>query len=83
MLTVGAGLPRGLLNLAIAKGADAAELARRAGIALADLDDQDNRIPMQNYVALMRAAKEMTNDPALALHYGEGRRHGHLSIAAS
>ena len=31
MLTVGAGLPRGLVKLAVEKGADAAELARRAG----------------------------------------------------
>jgi len=80
MLTVGAGLPRGLMNLAVATGADAAKLARRAGIALTDLDDQDNRIPMPNYIALMRAAKEMTNDPALALHYGEGVDLADLSI---
>ncbi len=80
MLTVGAGLPRGLVKLAVEKGADADELARAAGIALADLDDQDNRIAMDRYIALMRAAKEMTGDPALALHYGESVDLSDLSI---
>lgn len=80
MLTVGAGLPRGLVRLAVQKGADADELARRAGIALADLEDQDNRIAMDRYIALMRAAKELTGDPALALHYGESVDLSDLSI---
>jgi AraC-like DNA-binding protein len=80
MLTVGAGLPRGLVKLAVEKGADAAELARRAGIALADLDDQDNRIAMDRYIALMRAAKDLTGDPALALHYGESVDLSDISI---
>jgi len=70
-LTVGAGLVRGLIGLAVSKGADGPELAARAGIELADLQDQDNRVPMPNYIALMRAAKDLTGDPALALHWGE------------
>ena len=70
-LTVAAGLARGLLDLAEAKGADRQGLARRAGIDPADLLDQDNRIPFARYVALMRAGKDLTGDPALALHYGE------------
>jgi AraC-like DNA-binding protein len=80
MLTVGAGLPRGLVKLAVSKGADADELARRSGIALADLEDQDNRIAMDRYIALMRAAKELTGDPALALHYGESVDLSDLSV---
>ena len=36
---------------------------------------------MPNYIALMRAAKEMTGDPAIALHYGEEVDLGELSIA--
>lgn len=80
-LTVGAGLARGLIALAVKKGANADDLARRAGIGLADLQDQDNRIAMPNYIALMRAAKELTGDPAIALHYGEEVDLGELSIA--
>jgi AraC-like DNA-binding protein len=70
-ITVGAGLPRGLIRFAASKGAGERELAKRAGIDLEDLHDQDNRVPMPNYIALMRAAKELTGDPALALHWGE------------
>lgn len=79
-LTVGAGLARGLVALAVKKGACADELARRADISLADLQDQENRVAMPNYIALMRAAKELTGDSAIALHYGEEVDLGELSI---
>jgi AraC-like DNA-binding protein len=79
-LTVAAGLVRGLIDLAVAKGADANALAARSGIDLALLDDQDIRIPFPRYVTLMRAAQELTNDPALALHYGETRDFQRISI---
>lgn len=80
-LTVGAGLARGLVAIAVKRGAHAEELARKAGVSLADLQDQDSRIAMANYIALMRAAKELTGDPAIALHYGEEVDLGDLSIA--
>ena len=70
-LTVAAGLARGLFELAVAKGADRAELALRAGFEAAELEDQDRRVPMDRYVALMRAGKELTGDGALAIDYGE------------
>src|SRR5665213_1169383 len=38
--TVGAGYARGLLELAVSKGASRRVLAERAGIELADLEDQ-------------------------------------------
>jgi AraC-like DNA-binding protein len=79
-LTVAAGLARGLMELAVAKGADQAELARRSGIDSSALADQDNRIPFSNYVALMRAGKELCNDPALALHYGESNDMSEISV---
>lgn len=69
--SVSAGYARGLLELAVEKGADGAALLRRGKIDPATLDDPDNRVPFARYVVLMRAAKAMTNDPALALHYGE------------
>lgn len=79
-LTVGAGLARGLVAIAVKKGARAEDLAERAGVSLADLLDQDNRIAMPNYIALMCAAKELTGDSAIALHYGEEVDLGELSI---
>ena len=80
-LTVGAGLPRGLVKLAVARGADARELSARSGIDFADLEDQDKRVAMSNYIALMRAAKELSGDAALALHYGEEVDLSEVSIA--
>ena len=70
-LTVAAGMARGLMDLAVAKGADRKALLQRSRIDPRDLQDHDKRIPLANYVALMRAGKELCNDPALALHFGE------------
>jgi AraC-like DNA-binding protein len=78
--TVAAGFARGLLDLAATQGAARGPLAAAAGIDPADLEDQDNRIPFAAYVALMRAAKAATGDPALALHFGEAMDIGQLSI---
>ncbi|MDP1738760.1 MAG: AraC family transcriptional regulator [Caulobacter sp.] len=79
-LTVAAGLARGLVELAVSKGADRAALLERAAITAADLQDQDNRIPFARYVALMRAGKALTADPALALHYGELNDLSEISV---
>ncbi|HEY5288828.1 MAG TPA: AraC family transcriptional regulator [Caulobacteraceae bacterium] len=79
-LTVAAGLARGLMELAVAKGASRAELATRSRIDPLDLDDQDRRIAFAAYVNLMRAAKELTGDPALALHYGETNDLAQISV---
>jgi AraC-like DNA-binding protein len=79
-LTVAAGLARGLVDLAVTKGADRHTLLERAGIAAADLRDQDTRVSFDRYVALMRAAKVLTGDPALALHYGELNDLSEISV---
>ena len=78
--TVAAGPVRGLLDFAVAKGADRGALLDASGVAVADLADQDNRIPFANYAALMRAAKALTRDPALALHFGETVDMSEMSI---
>lgn len=69
--TIAAGFARALMELAVKKDASRKALAERSGIDPEDLRDQDNRIPFAKYVALMRAGKELANDPALALHFGE------------
>jgi len=79
-LTVAAGLARGLIDLAVSKGANAPQLLERAGIAPDDLADQDTRLPFDKYVALMRAGKVLSNDPALALHYGETNDMARISV---
>ena len=69
--TVGAGFARGLLDFAVRKGADRDALLAAAGIEAGSLEDMTCRVPFRAYVALVRAAKVQTGDPALALHYGE------------
>ena len=69
--TVTAGFTRALLDLAAAKGADPTILAERSGIDPEDLQDQDNRIPLSKYLALMSASQDLCDDPALALRFGE------------
>ena len=69
--TVASGYARGLMELAVSKGASRQTLAQRSGIDPRELQDQDHRIPFAKYVALMAAGKELCHDPALALHFGE------------
>jgi AraC-like DNA-binding protein len=78
--TIAAGFARALMELAVSKGASKKTLADRSQINLEELQDQDNRIPFAKYVALMRAGKELCNDPALALHFGEAFDVAELSI---
>ncbi len=80
-LTVAAGLARGLMELAVSKGASPAELSARSGIGIRELQDLDRRIPFEKYVALMQAGKALANDPALALHYGETNDMAEISVA--
>lgn len=55
-------------------------LARRAGIDWEALENPDSRVAMNNYVALVRAAKALAGDPAFALHYGADVDLSELSI---
>jgi len=78
--TFGAGVARALFQVSVERGADPAILAARAGINIADLEDQDARLPLSRYVALMRAGKELCGDTALALHFGEAAELSELSV---
>jgi AraC-like DNA-binding protein len=68
--TVSAGLAGALFDYAVARGADGARLRAQAGLGPAALDDPDKRVPLERYVSLMRAAKSLSGDPALALKFG-------------
>ena len=78
--SIAAGFARALMELAVSKGASRKLLTERSGIDPAELQDQDNRIAFAKYIALMRAGKELCNDPALALHFGEAFDISELSI---
>ncbi len=78
--TVSAGYARALVDLAVDRGAAAEALFQRADIDPLSLVDQDNRLPFARFKALMRAAKSLTGDPALALRFGEASLFSQMSI---
>jgi len=78
--TAAAGVVRGMFDVAVARGADPAELAARAGLALQELEDPDARVPLELYKALIKAGQQLSADPALALHYTEERTLADVSI---
>jgi AraC-like DNA-binding protein len=78
--TVAAGYPKALLDFAVSRGADRQLLIERSHIRLDDLKDQDNRIPLANYMALLKAGIELCNEPALSLLFGEAVKLQDISI---
>src|SRR6266542_6296443 len=78
--TMAAGYPRALLDFAGSRGADPQTLIERSGIRPDDLKNQDNRIPLANYLALLKAGIELCNEPALSLLFGEAVRMQDISI---
>ena len=75
-----AGAACSLVELAVRKGAARDELHRRSRIAPEQLLDQDNRVLMSQYSDLMRAGKELTGDPALALEFGRSVHMQEFSV---
>jgi AraC-like DNA-binding protein len=78
--TVVAGYPRAFLDFAVSRGADRRGLIERSGVHPDDLKEQDNRIPLANFMALLKAGIELTGEPALALLFGEAVRMQDISI---
>ncbi|HJU53702.1 MAG TPA: AraC family transcriptional regulator [Pyrinomonadaceae bacterium] len=78
--TIAAGYPRAFLDFAVARGADRRTLLARSRLRPDDIQEQDNRVPLSNYVALMEAGVELCNEPALALLFGESSRLQDISI---
>nr|WP_314529323.1 AraC family transcriptional regulator [uncultured Brevundimonas sp.] len=78
--TVSAGYARNLFDYAASLGMDPQALAERSGIALADLDDPDARVPMTRYVALMQAAKTQSGATAFALDLGAAQDFREFSV---
>jgi AraC-like DNA-binding protein len=78
--TIAAGYAKALLDFAVSRGADRRTLIERSGIAPSILGDQDNRIPLGKYVALLQAGIELCGEPALSLLFGEAVRTQDISI---
>ncbi len=69
--TAAASYARTFIDFAVTKGADRGTLLTRAAIRPSDLEDPDTRIPFARFKRLMRVAKELCNEPALGLLFGE------------
>ena len=69
--TIAAGYPKAFLDFAVSRGADRQTLIARSHIHPDELLNQDNRIPLANYLALLNAGIELCNEPALSLLFGE------------
>ena len=78
--TVSAGYVNSLLNAASLRGLDRAGLLERAGLDEAALDKPDNRVAFARFKAMMRAAKEMLDDPSFAIWFGEHSDFVEMSI---
>jgi AraC-like DNA-binding protein len=78
--TLAAGYPKALLDFAVSRGANRQTLIERSHIRLEDLEDQDSRIPLANYLALLKAGIELCNEPALSLLFGEAVKLQDISI---
>jgi AraC-like DNA-binding protein len=78
--TVSAGYAKALLDLATSKGADPALLAERSELPLLLLENPDMRVPFRAFQALMLTAKDLCQDPAFGLHFGEESSFADISI---
>jgi AraC-like DNA-binding protein len=78
--TLSAGYPKALLEFAVSRGADRQTLIARSHIHPDELRNQDNRIPLANYLALLNAGIELCNEPALSLLFGEAVKLTDISI---
>jgi len=81
--TVVAVAVRALIDFAGIRGAARQALLDRSGIDVTELVDPHTRVSFDKYVRLMRAAKELCKDPALALHFGETVDLAEVSIAST
>ncbi|HEY2179826.1 MAG TPA: AraC family transcriptional regulator [Caulobacteraceae bacterium] len=79
-LTIAAGIARGLMRFAVLRGASQDALVERSGIDPKNLADQDARVPLSRYIALMKAGQALSGDAALALHYAEAIDFSEISI---
>lgn len=78
--TFAAGVARLLFEVAVSRGADPSALAARSGVDPELFADQDARLPLSSYSALMRAGKELSGDAALGLHFGEAAELSDFSV---
>lgn len=78
--TMSAGYIKALLAFAAKSGADADRLAAAAPFSDTALQQQDDRVALSSYVALLDAAAIQCRDPAFALKFGAGMQLSEITI---
>lgn len=78
--TVAASLVKAFLDFAVSRGANQPALIKQSRISTDELKEPDNRIALSNYLALLQAAIELCNEPALSLLFGEAVRMQDVSV---
>ncbi len=68
--TIATGFAHAFLEFAVAKGAHRQTLLEQSRLRAQDLTEQDNRIPLATYIALLEAGIKLCDEPALALLFG-------------
>lgn len=61
-------------------GVSTNDLLKKADVDRSFLSNPDNKLPLEDYYAILDAAIEMTGDPFFGLHMGESADVGDLSI---
>jgi len=78
--SVAAGMVLGLIAHAGSRGADERGLMAMAGLSEASDVDPNQRVPLELYAEVMRAAARQCGDPALAIRFAESTHFADLSI---
>jgi len=81
--TIATGFAEAFLQFAVARGADRQTLIEQARLRPEDLTERDNRLPLATYVALMKAAIKLCDEPAVALLFGSAVSLSDISILGS
>jgi len=81
--TIATGFANAFLKFAVARGADRQALIEQSRLRPQDLVEQDNRIPLGIYIALIEAGIKLCDEPALALLFGAEVSLSDISILGS
>jgi AraC-like DNA-binding protein len=65
------------------RNADPAEALRRAGLALGDLTDPDQRAPLVRYLELLEICADLTGDPQFGLKFGAQYEPRHAGVVGN
>ena len=69
-ITVSNSLARGLVDYASKQGVSRKRLLRAAKTPVSRLEDPDGRLPLEQYIHLIKEAQNLSNDAALMLRHG-------------